>query len=53
MKNISGPAKEARDLILLTPNYFLPFNDISGQLFIPHARYAENLPTRERHISKF
>lgn len=34
MKNISGPAKEVRDLILLTPNYFPTFKDIAGQLFM-------------------
>lgn len=34
MKNISGPAKEVRDLILLTPSYFPTFKDIAGQLFM-------------------
>lgn len=34
MKNMGGPAKEVRDLILLTPNYFPTFKDIAGQLFM-------------------
>lgn len=34
MKNISGPAKEVRDLILFTPNYFPTFKDIAAQLFM-------------------
>jgi len=34
MESISGPAKEVRDLILLTPNYFPTFKEVSNRLYI-------------------
>ncbi len=34
MESISGPAKEVRDLILLTPGHFPSFEDIASQLYI-------------------
>ncbi len=34
MKSISGPAKDVRDLILLTPSFFPTFEDIASQLYI-------------------
>ena len=34
MEEITGPAKDVRDLILLTPNYFPTFEDIASQLYM-------------------
>ncbi len=34
MESISGPAKDVRDLLLLTPNYFPTLKDIAGRLYM-------------------